>query len=123
MILHVVLVVVAVVTRPAPVPRQVQRLHRFYDRPAKIELTAATAAAVFDMAQTCHNLATGGVEYTLTQSCARNVAITAGILGAQEGLAFGLHKLAWHRLERLARLWSTPNNIEGIVQSKRHGAW
>lgn len=123
MILHVALVAASVLTRPAPVPKWVQELHKFYDKPAKIELALASSAAAFDMGQTCHNLATGGREYALTQSCSKNVGITTGILGAQELLALGLHKTGHHRLERLARLWSTPNNLEGAVRSKLHGAW
>lgn len=117
MILHIALVMASVAARPKPV------VHHFYDKPAKLELALAGTAAALDMAQTCHNLATGGVEYTLTQSCAADVGITMGILGMQELLALGLHKTGHHKLERLARLWSTTNNIEGAVRSKMHGAW
>lgn len=117
MILHVALALATVVARP-PKP-----VHKFYDRPAKIELTVAIGAAAFDMAQTCHNLANGGREQFMTQSCAKNNLIEAGLLGAQELAAYTLHRTGHHKLERLVRLYSTVDSTIGIVYSKQHGAW
>lgn len=114
MILHFTLAVASLLPKPT---------HKFYDKPAKIELAVAITTASFDMGQTCHNLATGGREYWLTQSCGKNVAITAGILGAQEALAYGLHRVHAHKLERIVRFFSIEQNTLGIALSKKAGAW
>lgn len=117
MILHAAVLAAAFVTHsPAPV-------HRFYDKPAKIELTASLSLAAFDMGQTCHNLATGGREYWMTQSCAGDIGIVLGVHAAQEGLAYLLHRTGHHHLERFTRLYTIQAHVRGILYSKQHGAW
>ena len=141
MILHVALAVASTVAQaalpPAPAPVlplplplplalplvATKPVHHFYDRPARLELAAAVTVAAMDMRMTCHNLAIGGHEDFLTQSCPANVGITAGILLAQELLAWTLHRHGHHRLERLARLASTVDSAGGLIYSKQRRSW
>lgn len=118
MILHVALVVAMVLAKPVPKPQ-----HHFYDKLAKIELAADGGLAAFDMAQTCHNLSTGGHEAWMTQSCGANIGIVLGVHAAQEGLAYFLHRTNHHKLERFARLYTGQAHLRGIIYSKKHGAW
>lgn len=102
----------------APKPNPV---HRFYDKPAKIELGAAVTMASADSAITCHNLANGGHEDWMTQSCAGNVAILFGGVAVQEGLAYGFHRLGWHKPERVIRFFTIQASSRAIAYSARHG--
>lgn len=102
---------------PQPKP-----VHRFYDKPAKIELGAAVTVASADSAITCHNLANGGREvWQPTQSCAGNVAILFGGVATQEGVAFLLHKTGWHKPERLVRFFTIQASSRAIRYSAKHG--
>jgi hypothetical protein len=98
-------------------------IHPFLDRPNKVEIIAIAGLWTFDMGQTCHNLAHGGRENYLTQSCGSNIAITAGVNAGTVGLAWLLHRTGHHKLERLPMLWKAGDSISGIVFSKRHGAF
>ena len=57
--------------------------------------------AAADMSQTCWNLARGGHEINLTQSCAKDIAITAGFDAAALGGARLLHRMGHERLARV----------------------
>lgn len=105
----------------ASVAKPSVRLHAFYDRPAKVELAAAIAFDAADTIQTCHNLAAGGHEYNtaLPQSCGGIAAALAGEVAAQELVAYALHRLHWHKLERVARFYTIEQNAQGLAFSIR----
>lgn len=96
---------------------------RFWDRPNRIEAVAMLSLATADMAQTCRFLARGERERWLTQSCAANVALTAGFTATALLGAYALHRSGHHRLERLPMLYMTATSARGIVMSKRWGGW
>jgi hypothetical protein len=98
-------------------------IHRFWDKPNKLEFGAMVGLAAFDMAQTCDNLANGGNESFLTQSCPKDLAIILGVNAGTVGLAWLLHRTGHHKLERIPMLWKAGDSINGIVYSKQHGAW
>lgn len=117
MILHAVVATVALMTKPsAPA-------HRFWDKPAKITLATSLSLAAFDMGQTCHNLATGGHEDWMPSSCPGDIAITLGAHAAGEGLAYLLHRIGHHKLERFALAYLIQAHTRAIIYSKQHGAW
>jgi hypothetical protein len=122
--------------------------HRFWDRTNKIETTSMVVLAAFDMAQTCHNLASTetvithlttprapggyvdvpitlhGHEHSLpTQSCAGAVGLSSAFDGAAAGLAYLFHRTHHHKLERIPMLYMGGTSLEGIIYSKEHGAW
>lgn len=106
----------------APVAKAPVPVHKFYDRLGKVELGAALTVTATDSAITCHNLANGGREmWQPTQSCAGNVGILFGGVLAQEGLAYGFHRLRWHKAERLTRLFTIQASTRAIWYSARHG--
>ena len=96
---------------------------RFWDRPTKIEFTGMVVMGSFDMAQTCNFLQHGRSERLLTQSCAGNVAITAGFDAAALGGAWLLHKTGHHKLARLPMLYMTGVSTYGVAKSKSLGGW
>lgn len=102
---------------PKPVARG------FWDSTNKKELMGLAVVSGFDMGQTCHNLATGGREYWLTQSCPKDVGIMLGFDAAAVGVAWILHKTGHHKLERLPMLGQSEEHVRGIVFSKIHRAW
>jgi hypothetical protein len=104
----------ALIVRPEP---------RFWDRPMKIEFTAMAVMGSFDMAQTCNFLQHGRSERLLTQSCAGNVALTAGFDAAALTGAWLLHKTGHHKLARLPMLYMTGVSTYGVAKSKSLGAW
>lgn len=104
---------------PKPKPE-----HRFYDRPAKIELALAASASAFDNVQTCRVLGIGGREHFLpTQSCAGVTAFLTADVIAQEVLAYALHRSHHHKLERIVRFITLGSNVTGIIQSKQRGVF
>lgn len=103
-------------------PKPKPPVHRFYDRWGKIEFGAVLTMASADSAITCHNLANGGREYWQpTQSCAGNIGILFGGVAAQEGLAYGFHRLGWHKPERIVRFFTIQGSARGIAYSAKHG--
>jgi hypothetical protein len=102
----------------------VRRGEPFWTRTTKIEAGAVITVAVFDAAQSCHNLAVGGQERWLhTRSCGgvvgRMAAWDAGMVGA----AWLLHRTHHNKLARLPMLFEIEEHTRGIVYSKEHGAW
>jgi len=98
--------------------------HRFYDRPAKIELAAAVTLSAFDSAQSCYNVTHKGHEDFLpTQSCAGITAMLTAEVAGQEVLAYLFHRAHHHKLERMTRFISISANLDGIIYSKRKGAF
>jgi hypothetical protein len=103
--------------------RTVQREPRFWDRPMKLEFTGMVVMSSFDMAQTCNFLHHGRPERLLTQSCAGNVALTAGFDAVALGGAWLLHKTGHHKLARLPMLYMTGVSTYGVARSKSLGGW
>lgn len=98
--------------------------HRFYDRPAKIELALAVTASAFDNGQSCYNVSRGGPEVMLpTQSCAGITAILTSEVAIQELAAYFLHRTHHHKLERVIRFVTITANTEAIIYSKHYGAF
>jgi hypothetical protein len=97
--------------------------HRFWDRANKVEAWTMAGLAGFDAGQTCHNISTGGHEYWLTQSCAKDLAVIGAINTGTLGVAWLLHRTGHHKLERLPMLWKSGDSLHAIVFSKMHGAW
>jgi hypothetical protein len=98
--------------------------HRFYDRPAKIELAAAVTLSAFDSAQSCYNVTHKGHENFLpTQSCAGITTMLTAEVAGQEVLAYMFHRTHHHKLERMVRFISISANLDGIIYSKRKGAF
>lgn len=106
---------VAITNRPT--------LGRFWDRPNKISAIAMLSLASADMAQTCRNLARGGHEDWLTQSCGKDVAITAAFEAGALAGAWALHRRGHHRLERMPMLFMAAQSARGLQYSQAHGAW
>lgn len=98
-------------------------VHPFFDRTAKIELALSLTTASFDVAQSCHNLATGGHEYWLPGRCPGITAIDYAFVGVEELAAYAFHRHGHHKLERLVRLVSVEEQARGIEFSHAHGAW
>lgn len=107
----------------APVAKPMQPTHQFYDRFAKIELSASVTVAAFDIAQSCHNLATGGHEDWVPGRCHGVTLVDLVFVAVEEVAVYGLHRHGHHKLERLARLVSVEEQTRGIIYSKQHGAW
>lgn len=103
--------------------RTVQPEPRFWDRPMKVEFTSMVLMGSFDMAQTCNFLQHGRSERLLTQSCAGNVALTAGFDAAALTGAWLLHKTGHHKLARLPMLYMTGVSTYGVAKSKSLGGW
>jgi hypothetical protein len=98
--------------------------HKFYDRPAKIELIAAVTLNAADNLQACHNLARGGREaYLPSQTCSGVTALLGAQLIAQELAAYWLHRMHRHKLERCIRFFTIEGNVQGLIYSKMHGAF
>lgn len=104
-------------------PKPLTNDHVFWDRRKKMEFAAMVALQTFDEAQTCHFLANGRHEQNLTQSCPGNIAITAGIAAGAVGLSYFLHRSKLHRLEGLPYFFSISQSLDGIIVSKKRGAW
>ena len=101
-----------------------QEPHRFYDKPAKIQVAANLLAAGADLAQTCRNLSRGGHEdWMPTQSCAGVAGIMVAGQITQESLAYLLHHKGHHRLERATRFISLAGNTSGLTYSHLHGSF
>ena len=99
-------------------------VHRpFWDRTNRIEFGVMISLAAFDMGQTCYGLARGAREINLTQSCPKNVALTAAFDTGAVGLAWLLHRTGHRKLERIPMIWKAQDNLQGIIYSKRHGMW
>lgn len=107
----------------APVAKPIAPAHQFYDRFAKVEITASLSVAAFDIAQSCHNLATGGREYWLPGRCHGVTLVDLGFVALEEVAAYALHRHGHHKLERILRLVSVEEQTRGIIYSKQHGAW
>lgn len=98
--------------------------HKFYDRPAKLELVAWGIVGGADLGQTCHALANGWQEdWIPTQRCVGLVAVSLGAIAVVELVSWALHRHGHHRLERLPRLAGIGFNAAGLVYSGRHGAF
>jgi hypothetical protein len=108
---------------PKPFEPKTAAVH-YWDKWNKIEAIGMFSLASFDMAQSCHNIRTGGREDFLpTQNCAAIVGfIAAGEAGAL-GLSVLLHKTGHHKLERIPMLFMIQADTRGIVYSHLHGAW
>lgn len=104
--------------RPKPVVSDGEYQHRFWDRTTKIQLVGMAAAGGMDMGQTCQFLANGQHEWNLTQSCGKNVAITAGFDSAALGAAWLLHRTHHHKLERIPMLFMGLNSLYGFAASE-----
>jgi hypothetical protein len=91
---------------------------RFWDRTNKVEFGAMVGLAAWDMGQTCDFLAHGERELYLTQSCPKNIAITAGIDAGATLTAWLLHKTGHHKLERLPMLYFAGNSLYGVIVTK-----
>jgi hypothetical protein len=111
------------VPEPKPFETKPAAVH-YWDKWNKIEAISMFSLASFDMAQSCHNVRSGGREDFLpTQSCAKiAVMIGAGEVGAI-GLSMLLHKTGHHKLERIPILLMIQADTRGIVYSHSHGAW
>ena len=95
------------------------KIHRFYDRPAKVTLFSETLLAGADAGQTCHHLGRTWHERNLpTQSCSGMVGLTVSFMAAGEGLSFLLHKTGHHKLERIPRFYLMYGNIRGLAGSQ-----
>ena len=101
------------------VPKPVSDGHvGFWDKKNKIEFVAMVTTATADSVNTCHFLHEGVLhEVNLTQSCAANVAITAGFDAAAVFGAWLLHRSHHHKLERLPMLYMAAINAEGFIYS------
>lgn len=96
----------------------------FWTRSTKAEGWTLAGVAVFDGAQTCHNLATGGREVWLhTRTCGgavgRMAAWDVGIIGA----AWILHRAHHDKLARVPMLFQIEEHTRAIIYSKEHHAW
>lgn len=102
--------------------KPVNSTHRFYDRPTKWELVGVVALAAADTMNTCYHLAGPNwrEDWLPTQSCGGVAAILAGQVAAQEVVAFVLHRMHAHKVERMTRLFSMEENTRGLVYSVRH---
>jgi hypothetical protein len=111
------------VPQPKPFETKPAAVH-YWDKWNRIESLSMFSLASFDMAQSCHNVRSGGREDFLpTQSCAKiAVMIGAGEVGAI-GLSMLLHKTGHHKLERIPILLMIQADTRGIVYSHSHGAW
>ena len=109
-----------------PIPLAITRpiaLGKFWDKPNKITFVSMIGLAGADMAQTCRFLARGRHEDWLTQSCSKNVAITASFEAAALGGAWILHRRGNHRLERVPMLFMAEESARGIGYSRAKGGW
>jgi hypothetical protein len=108
-----------------PIAKPIEQKHspHFWDTPNKIEFASMTGLAVGDMTQTCRFLSRGWREMQLTQSCPKDVAITAAFDAGAALAAFALHKTGHHKLERIPMLYMAGASARGIIESKVNGAW
>ena len=106
------------ISRPKPIA-----LGRFWDKPNRITAVVMISLAGADAAQTCRNLAKGGHEVVLMQSCALDTAIVAGADSVAILGAWTLHKWGHHRLERVPMIFMGYESAYGLIYSKRSGAW
>jgi hypothetical protein len=125
--------------QPAPLNLKLERpAHHFYDRTAKIELTAALALDAWDNVQTCRSLDNGGqprLAYTSngvryysvhremmlpSQSCPGVTLMLAAQLAGQEALAYLLHRTNHHKLEKAVRFFSIEENTQGVLYGAFH---
>lgn len=111
--------------------------HRFYDRPAKIELALALTADGFDNAASCNFVDHDGQkrflpsgawtlhreDYLPTQTCLGITAFLTAELAGQEALAYLLHRTHHHKLERVIRFVTIAGNTRAIIHSKQHGVF
>lgn len=96
--------------------------HRFYDRPAKLELLAWAAVGGTDIAQTCRFMARGyGDEWMPARTCGQTAMIGVGAIALVELTSLALHRHGHHRWERVPRLLAIGGNVSGLVTSKRNG--
>ena len=129
------------VEAPAPKVSSATAAPRFWDKINKIEFGAMTSLAAFDMAQTCHNLASrrtvqalsptpgvtvpvvigGHEDFLPTQSCAGAVGLTAAFDASALGLSYLFHRTHHLKLERIPMLLMGEQSARGIVYSKLHG--
>ena len=92
--------------------------HSFYDRTAKIELTAWAIVGGFDMAQTCWRIGPEWREqFAPAQSCPGIVGFSAGMIAVEELSRYAFHRTHHRKLERLAPLVAIAGNAAGIVRS------
>jgi hypothetical protein len=111
------------VPEPKPFETKPAAVH-YWDKWNKLEAVSMFSLASFDMAQSCHNVRSGGREDFLpTQNCAAIVGmVAAGEVGAI-GVSMLLHKTGHHKLERIPMLLMIQADTRGIIYSRNHGAW
>jgi hypothetical protein len=111
------------VPEPKPFETKPAAVH-YWDKWNKIEAVSMFSLASFDMAQSCHNVRSGGHEDFLpVQNCAAIVGmVAAGEVGAI-GISILLHKTGHHKLERIPMLLMIQADTRGIIYSHSHGAW
>lgn len=98
--------------------------HKFYDRPAKLELAIWAGVGVGDLTQTCRFMARGIREVWMPgQGCRTMVGLGVASVAGVELTGWLLHKTGHHRLERLPRLLGIAGNSAGLIVSKRRGDW
>lgn len=108
----------AKMVQPRPVARAT-----FWDRTNKIEAVAMISLAVADQTETCHGLTVGRHETNLTQSCGKNLLITAGENAGAIGLAYFFRRTGHHKLERIPMLFMAEESARGIGYTVEHGGW
>jgi hypothetical protein len=115
---------VALPNSPTPKVEAPKVTHaHFWDHTNKAEFAVMSVAAAFDMGQTCYFLSHGEREYVLTQSCGKNVAITASLVGLAAGSAWLLNRSGHRKLARIPMLIMAGNSANGLARSKRAGGW
>lgn len=98
--------------------------HKFYDRPAKLELVAWSMVGGADLAQTCRFLGRGGREdWMPVQSCVGMVGLAVGAIAVVELASWALHRHGHHRLERVPRLVGIGSNALGLGTSIGKGSF
>jgi len=103
------------------VARPVVQRGPFWDRPAKVEAAVMLGLAAADMTQTCRDLThPGWHETNLTQSCAKDVALTAAFEAAAVGAAWVLVRTGHRRLARLPMAYLAQASARGIIYTKEH---
>jgi hypothetical protein len=115
---------------------------KFWDNINKMEFSTMTSLAAFDMAQTCHNLASrhtvhalgltpgvtvpmiigGHEDFLPTQSCTGAVGLTAAFDASALGLSYLFHRTHHHKLERIPMLLMGEESARGIIYSRLHDA-
>lgn len=100
------------------------KVHKFFDKPAKIEFVTWGLVGGADVGQTCYNLNHGGREVLVpTQSCRGILAYSALAVGVVVGTKYLLHKTGHHKIEQFVLPVAIAGNSAGLISSKVNGAF